>query len=491
MIKHNFHKIYFCARLFAAAIFVVLLSAPSFAQAVEVKISVSATNSRVHVEGKFTEKQTQFHFEDSYADVTGISARISKVVLRANDGREIAPTKIIAGEFETGESISQFSYDVNLAPMQNLTSAAHASWLTSERGILMLNDLLPVTQNSAPRSALVRLSIPSGWKIETNEKSSGADSFEIDDAAKAIFFIGRDLREIELKESGTEIKIALAGEWLFSDREAADFVSSIFASYQKLFGGAPAKNLQIVVAPFPQAAGTDRWRAETRGSTIVILSGSMPFKTLAVQRLHEQLRHEIFHLWIPNGLALTGNYSWFYESFAIYEALRTGVELNQIRFEDFLSTIGRAAYIAGFAPAKVSLVEASRLRWVADSNQVEARGILVAFLCDIALLDAGGKRSLADVIRKVYLRHRIPAAAQDGNEAVLEILKESRELREIISRRVELAETPEIESYLNKAGIIVNASEAETKLSVTEKPNREQRALLKKLGYDNWKKLAK
>ena len=171
--------------------------------------------------------------------------------------------------------------------------------------------------------------------------------------------------------------------------------AEIFINYQELFAAKPNQKTQIFLLRFPKDIKSGRWEAETRGANVVIISSDMPFKTHSVQRLHEQLRHEIFHLWLPNGVNLSGNYDWFYEGFALYASLRTALAMNQIRFEDFLDTLGRAHSIDTLQSRRVSLIEASKNRWNGANTQVYARGMLVAFLIDTALLQKSKGKTCA------------------------------------------------------------------------------------------------
>src|SRR5205814_1010733 len=111
--------------------------------------------------------------------------------------------------------------------------------------------------------------------------------------------------------------------WLNSDRGLlmpADFLPQPLAG-AKVELNMPAGNL---------------WSAETRGSTVVLLSGRMPSKLAAKAQLDGSLTHELFHLWVPNGLTLDGEYDWFYEGFTNYEALRVGMRRGQLTFQDYL-----------------------------------------------------------------------------------------------------------------------------------------------------------
>jgi predicted metalloprotease with PDZ domain len=73
----------------------------------------------------------------------------------------------------------------------------------------------------------------------------------------------------------------------------------------------------------------------------MLLSGRAPSKVAALSRLSVPLTHELFHLWVPNALALEGDYDWFYEGFTMYQAMRAAGRLNLLTFEDFLNSIGR------------------------------------------------------------------------------------------------------------------------------------------------------
>ena len=226
----------------------------------------------------------------------------------------------------------------------------------------------------------------------------------------------------------------------------------IYLNYGRTLGGFPAGKPQILIIPAEGKQG--RWEAETRGNTVLIVSGDMPFEKLSRQRLHEQLRHELFHLWMPNDLALAGNYDWFYEGFTVYQSLRTGVELNRIAFTDFLETLSEAFNRANFQDRPISLVDASATRRSGANREVYARGMIVAFLCDGALLqNSRGKRSVADVLRRVYATHRLPNPSKDGNLSILDILRSYNELDPIIQNFITGSEKINWTPYLEKLGL--------------------------------------
>ena len=217
----------------------------------------------------------------------------------------------------------------------------------------------------------------------------------------------------------------------------------------------------------------------------------MPFRSQSAQRLHEQLRHELFHLWLPNHLALTGNYDWFYEGFTVYYALRTGLGMNRIRFEDFLDTLAQAYNFDNLQNRKTSLVEASKNRWNVENNPVYARGMLAAFLSDVAILNKSkGRRSISIIFRDVYQKHRRPNEPADGNQAILKILNAYSELNSIVEKYIAGADEINWKTDLDAIGIEAVAEENQiVRLTVKAKLNGRQKDLLNKLGYNNWRKV--
>lgn len=467
------------------------------AQKIEANLKIESISPPIlNVKGRVLRENAgkNWTFLRSIAGVENLGERIKDLSLTDKSGRAVAVKKFIAGEFLAEESAESFSYRVDLTSFKNISAAAHVSWLSGEQGVLMLDDLLPQfpTSDGQPVSARINFELPIDWKIVGNEAVAGQNSFDVANIEKAIFLVGKNWRESEVAVGENTLKFAISGEWLFSDAEAAQTASEILREYQKIFGAASGEKQQIFLLKFPKETKTGNWEAETRGANVIILSSDMPFKSQSIQRLHEQFRHEFFHLRIPNNLALKGNYDWFYEGFALYQSLRTGVNLNRIRFEDFLDTLGRAFDSDNLQSQKVSLIEASKNRWSGANLQVYARGMLVAFLCDAALLRASrGKRSVTDILRQVYQKYKKPNQPQaEGNAAILSLLNDYAELRPIVERYVKNAEKINWQADLESVGIESNGETFPVKLSVKSKLSGRQRDLLDKLGYNSWRKIS-
>lgn len=467
----------------------------SSAQDIEVVIQIDESEpSRVKIEGKYIGTagrpfKKNLSFLREFGSARNLGERFSNVLLNgAVHGRDVPYKQLIAGEYLASEDFFGFTYLAELKPVGDPAYAGHISWIGQGNGVLMLGDLLPQATNKDPVAARLQLYLPAGWSVSTTETKVAANIYSVSDIEKAVFVLGKSGRVADFGDSNK--RLYLSGDWHFSDSEAISMAREIYAGYEKQLGVRGGK-AQIAILKFPGTVFPGAWEADARGSSITILSSDMPFKSQSVQRLHEQLRHELFHLWIPNGVSLTGNYDWFYEGFALYQSLKLGVAVRRIRFDDFLDTLSRAYDIDTMQPQKVSLVEASKNRWNGSNTQVYARGMLVAFLSDLALLDKSkGRRSVTDLLNAVFARHRLPQAPQDGNAAVLASFRSFAELAPLIDRYITKAESIDWEVLLRTAGLEVESKSRPTKLKVTARPSGRQRDLLDKLGYNSNRKLS-
>jgi predicted metalloprotease with PDZ domain len=271
----------------------------------------------------------------------------------------------------------------------------------------------------------------------------------------------------------------ITGEWQFTRADAEAMLGEIADEYEKLFDARPAERVLINLVPFPQGGGRGDWAAETRGRTVTIVSGDTPFATQSPQRLHEQLRHELFHLWLPNGVRLTGSYDWFYEGAALYHSLKTGARVGRITFANFLETLSQAAAIDVRMPAG-SLLDASAGRWRGNTTGVYARGILTAFALDVAMQDASrGKRSMDLFVRRLYAENREREA--DGNATILRMLGEMPETTPIAERHIKGSDRLDVA----KIGVAAGIGWDGRRFTLTEKPSGRQRAILRDLGYNS------
>ena len=454
------------------------------ASSLEVRISVAPSGpGRVRVEGRRSAGATAWSFRNFYGSIAGLAERIENFTLSDEGGADVAVRKLAPGEFSAARAATRFAYDVNLAPPAFATDAAHVSWLDADRGLLMPGDLLP----QPLADTKVTLQLPAGWAVSTVEPKDGGGAYELGDAERAVFAVGRDLRERQGRAGRVSFALVTAGDWAFTDGEAAQSIGEILNVYNDVTRAAPAERAAVVLLPLPQSAPGNVWAAETRGSTVVLMSGRLPSKLAAKAQLDGSLTHELFHIWVPNGLALEGEYDWFYEGFTNYLALRVGMRRGQLTFNDYLDTLGREfdAYMAARGAKEASLVEASQRRWAGAASLVYHKGMLVAFLYDLTLMRAtAGKGSLEDAYPELFRRHPRGGASAEGNRALVELLGGMKGMGDFVARYVTGADEISLPSMIQDFGLRVEPVGARTHVGVATSADARQRELLRELGYN-------
>lgn len=406
--------------------------------------------------------------------------RISDLHIRSANGLSVEVRQLQKGEYVAAADYTSWSNTIDLAFPKNRTALAHASWVGGSEGILMLDDLVPLfgTRNGRLPST-IRLKLPDGWSFLSAERRD--DSLFAEDIRQSIVFIGKDLRNLDVKAKSGDLRLLVSGDFHFTSDEASDMAREIFDEYSQMLGSLPKKPYQIAVKRFPGQVPHGQWEAETRGRTVTIMSSDMPFRTQSLQRLHEQLRHEIFHLWFPNGIELTGDYAWFYEGFAMYSSLKLAVKLNRIRFEDFLDTLSRAHTIDTNSKPRRALTDPG-----IDPTVRYARGMIVAFLTDLEVKrNSNGNHDVNKGLRTLFLDYPTVPHGSPANEAVKTVITNPA----YIQRYVEGAERIDWTADLAAAGIESKQNGRTTTLTVVAKPNGRQKAILGRLGYNNWRKI--
>jgi predicted metalloprotease with PDZ domain len=480
-----------------------LMGSRALAQQAKVNIRVlPGAAGRIVIDGSCL-PTTAWSFPDSYAGILNLGSRIEGLTLSDAAGAQIGNRKIAPGQFQAAAPATRFRYEVSLAQTGPAADAARVSWLTSERGLLMLRDLLPVsavaTDAQVPQRLTVRLNLPAGWGAHSNEAANSDGEFEIADADLAVFAVGDHLRISTTNVSGMTLSLVAAGEWAFSDAEALELAGKVLKVHGSVFGGVPSRQATLILFPFPQSSAADRWSAETRGSSVSLLLGKLPSKVAALAQLSGPLTHEFLHFWVPNGLSLAGDYDWFYEGFTVYQAARVAVRLDVLTFPEFLSAISRAydGYSAGLDHDRWSLVEASRRRWTTGGSSVYSKSMVIAFLYDLNLrFKSHGKHSLDDVYRSLFRESRSEGAARgnqsqkvqgsDGSEVVLRALGASSGMQDFGRSFVSSPVTINLSEQLAPFGLRVETFGLRTRINVSDSLTHQQRDLLHDLGYNDY-----
>jgi hypothetical protein len=454
------------------------------AQSIEAEINVTSLSPpRVRVEGRRDVASAGWTFLDSYAGVNGLGGRVENFNLKDERGGEVSVKRVAAGRYEATRPATHFSYELRLDPPPALQAAAHVSWLTGEQGVLLPGDLLPL----ASERVSLRLTLPDGWTVSTIERKGAGGRFEVDDPSRSVFICGRGLRERRGRAGGVAYLLTLSGSWAFGDGDANESVVEILKLHAATAGTQPRGEALIALLPPPGPAGATQWAAETRGQTVTLVSGQPSSKLVALAQLDGALSHELFHLWAPNSLRLTGDYAWFYEGFTNYQALLVGMRRGQLSFRDYLNALGRAydSYGAARGTSEVPLVASGETRWTGNAALVYHKGLLVAFLSDLTLgLRSGGRQSLTDVYRDLFRRHTGVAAPTEGNDAVIAALRRMAGGGTFVERYILSPGQLVLQDELAAFGLRVETGGVRTHLAVADTLTREQRDLLKKFGYN-------
>ena len=436
-----------------------------------VKITLGAP-SEINVEAELSTPVRSWSFRNAYAGVLGIAERIEN--FRAVD---TVVGKAAAGEFRSDREAGRISYTVKL-PKPTLAAVSHLSWLVDDRGFLMFADLIPREVHSLSAAFV----LPEGWTVESSFSPDADGRYEVASPEKAIFFVGNSVRKTSNTIDGMQLNLVLSGVWKFKEGAALQTAGKVMKKYLELTGFRLTGRSTIMIAPLPVGAGSTKWRAETRGSTVLLLIDPAASFTNWIGQLGVIFTHELFHLWIPNSLRLDGDYDWFFEGFTLYIALRTALELNIINFKEYLDTLARVydSYLS-FADDQ-SLIEASERRWTTPGSFVYDKGMLVAFLYDLLVRnESGGATTLAATYRELFSR---PAGDDvDGNEVIIGVLGSSPASRDFTKTYIENSTRLELERLLPAYGFTIDSSGTSSQLRVSRDLTGDQKRLLRSLGY--------
>lgn len=428
------------------------------------------TAGQAKVEAELSAPSCSWSFRNAYASALGFAERIKDFQAAGDSGQAAGVKKSASGEYRSERDATRITYTIDLSRV-SAVEISHISWLGADHGFLMFADLIPRDIESLS----AEFKLPPGWMVE----SSTADKdghFEVSDPEKAVFIIGNSLR----KTSDTNLELVVSGAWPFKDGKALDAATQVMKQYTSLTGfRLPGKSL-IAITPF--ALGGSKWKAETRGSTVMLLIDPEVHFDTWIGQLKVIFTHEMFHLWVPNSLQLEGDYDWFFEGFTLYVALRAALELKVINFKGFLETLAGAydAYLSH--PDDISLIQASETRWTGGFNQVYVKGMLVAFLYDLKIRkESGGGATIADRYRELF-GGRIAANA-NANEAIIALLDAAPAMNGFGKLYVENNTKLELEQLLPAYGLTLDSSGRKSQLQVSRNLGAEQKQLLRSLGY--------
>jgi hypothetical protein len=468
-------------KLIVVALIALAASAGVQAQTLNLRIAAASSSpARIRISVEFPKPTDVSSFPNAYGSALGLAERIENVAGRDANGQVVAVRKLAAGEFQTAEKFNQISYEVNLSEPMPPAQHSHVSWLNSERGLLMLSDLLPrsIKGPGAFSSVQIQLELPAGWTAESNTQKQTSSTYFTEEPDKAVFLIGPQLQRKAQRIGAQDFSVVLSGDWPIADKDVLKIAGQIVQEYSKLTAFELKRNAVLMLVPFPGDASPARWTAETRGNAVVLLLGRRGSGKQIKSRLGIVLAHEIFHLWVPNSLNLDGDYDWFFEGFTIYQALRMDLRLHLISFNDYLDTIASVydSYLSSPDRDNLSLIKASERRWTTSTSVVYDKAMLVAFLYDLQLRARSVcKVSLVDLYRQLF--RRVMTRQADANETIIGIINEQVAQQSFARQYIEGVGVINLETVLSPYGIIVSHTSSGTKLSA-DHANKAQKKLL-------------
>lgn len=381
----------------------------------EVKVIVSSP-AEIKIRVESLSPGREWSFRNAYAGVLGLAERVEQFRALGAGGTDLGVKKITSGEFRANVGAETIEYVVKLA-RPNAADVAHVSWIAGESGFLVPADLLPQQLTDV----LVEFSLPSGWTIHSTIEVDGQGRYRIPKPENAVFFVGRGLRRQAKTVDDVVIDAVISGAWPFKDATILNAATKVLEKYRALTAFKLKAKTAVMIAPLPFATGKVKWLAETRGSTVVLLMDPSAKISNWTGQLGIIFTHELLHLWVPNSLAFEGDYDWFFEGFTLYIALVTALDLKFIDTKEYLATLQRV-YDAYLSRADdLSLIEASERRWTGGNAAVYDKGMLVAFLYDLAIKrDSRGKLSLGSLYRNLFAHSAAQPAS--GNDVIIQLL---------------------------------------------------------------------
>lgn len=441
----------------------------------EAKLSV-ASSGEIRIRIKSLSAGSEWSFRNAYAGVLGIAERVEDFHAFGSAGEDLSAKKIATGEFRSQPGATSITYVVKLPP-PTASDVSHVSWIVGDQGLLMLADLLP---ESLP-AVMLELSLPAEWTCLTAAPIDSQARYYAKQPEKSVFLIGRSLRtQVELGKA-SELGCFIAGDWPFKDDVILSAAMKVLQKYIALTHFSPLERPAVMLVPLPVATGSVKWRAETRGSTVMLLMDPQAEIKNWKGQLGIIFTHELLHLWVPNSLRLQGDYDWFFEGFTLYTALVTALDLKFIDFDEYLRTLARVydSYLS--RPDDLSLIDASERRWTSGSSVVYDKGMLVAFLYDLLITkQSSGQNRLTNLYRELFRQAPEPA---NGNDAIISMLSSTPAAADLAKAYIQSSKELELDSALASYGLRLDTTGKSSTFRLNNELRPDQKQLLKSLGY--------
>jgi predicted metalloprotease with PDZ domain len=276
-----------------------------------------------------------------------------------------------------------------------------------DRSRILGRDVFLVPELNVADGVLVDVAMLPGWSLSASSPHV-RNRVIVPDCAELPFTmaVSGDYRSLERNVAGTEIALAIADSWSFTDAEFFDVVCRIVAEEISLFGASPRSRYLFVCDENPVVGGDrfDYYGIHYGGSMILLLDRRLDRSELMDTPM-AIIAHEFFHNWNGEALGPTGKeFLWFTEgvtNYYAYQVLRDARVITDGQYGLRRRAISERYRENPYA-GKVSIGDAanSDMRDKDMVNLLYDGGFLAAEALDARLrAETGGNVALIEVLK--------------------------------------------------------------------------------------------
>lgn len=362
--------------------------------------------------------------------VTGTGAPLDPIGLAAFDrtGGSLPIRKTARGwEVDNGGADFTIRYEVSLTIEDRYSPEVRGmiSRIRGDRSRLMGRDLFLIPGRPAAAGVLIDHRLHEGGATASSSPAVGGRVIvENPDDLPSSLVVSGDYRVHTATVRGTRLVLAVGGRWRFEDRELLGVIADIADVEIGIFGASPFERHLFVCDPNPVRGGKgfDYYGLHFGATVLLLLDPAMDRSALLDDPM-AIVAHELLHAW--NGELLRprdDSALWFTEGVTVwcsYMVLRRAGIITPGQHEAIRRRIGERLQANPYRGA-VPLCEAGNGD-LADKEMVGLLydgGLAAAEELDRRIAEcSGGRRGLADVLRRLYEAYPLGAEIGDGEIA--------------------------------------------------------------------------
>ena len=313
---------------------------------------------------------------------------------------------------EAGGKDFSFSYDVVLTVEDRYSPEVRGmlTFLDSDRCRLLGRDVFILPELSLADGIIIDFDLFPDGELQTPWPTNGTRMLvpSLDDLPLTMAVAGA-YRLVDERVGGTELRLAIAGDWPFGDREFFDVVKTIAQQELTLFGTAPHEQYLFVCDRNPVKGGNkfDQYGIHFTAGMILLLDPNIDRSELFGARM-AIVAHEFFHSWNGEAIRADGDdMLWFIEGVTVYfsyEVLLDSKLMTRRQYSQRYDWI-RKRYLDNPYLESVSIGDSGNSD-LADKDMVNLLydgGFLAAEALDTELRDVtSGGVGLIDVLKHLY-----------------------------------------------------------------------------------------